>query len=243
MSHAWSKGLIVFLAAASAGAAEPGVAIRVHIQVAEGAVEGIAESERDVKQVLYDGKNPSLLVHVPPGDADLLLVLNERRTGMPPVHVRGSDVDATRLRYNLSGVIMDAGQPPRPVVGRGVVWRQAATDLVRQLITYVRENEHALLQRRSDWPRLGFEFEPLTKVLERRLGAKGGSVVVTAVTPDGPAAEAGLAVGDVVIKAAGRKVESAGDLARMFYQAPSSAVSLEIGRAGATLPLTVSPRP
>jgi membrane-associated protease RseP (regulator of RpoE activity) len=233
--------LAVLLAAAPAPPAERSQAIRVHVQVAEGATGDLGESERDVRQVLYDAENASRLVQVPLGDADLLLVLNNRTTGLPPVHVRGTDVDATRLRYSLSAVVIDARRQPQPLVGRGVVWRQAATDLVRQLTAFVRDHEHVLLRRRSDWPRTGFEFEPLTKEHERSLGTKGGAVVVTEVAPESPAAQAGLQAGDVVLKLGTHKVESAGALARSLYGVSAGEVlALEVGRAGARRSLSVA---
>ncbi len=57
-------------------------------------------------------------------------------------------------------------------------------------------------QKGSAVSRVGFSVAP----------ASGGGVVVTNVDPDGPAATQGLASGDVILQADGRKIAGAGDL-------------------------------
>lgn len=231
----------VLLAATAAAAAERSAAIRVYVRAAEGAIAGVGESVRDVKGALAEADAVPLLLDATMSDADVVLVLNNRYTGLPPIHARGSDVNSARLFYNVYGIIIDARQKPHQVIGRGIVWSQAATDLLKGVETYAREQQHVLLRRRSDWPRVGVEFEPLTKELQRELGVKGGEVVVTAVTPDGLAAQAGLQVGDALVKLGGRKVEAAGELARAIYEAPpGTALQLEIARSGTRRPATLS---
>jgi predicted metalloprotease with PDZ domain len=238
----WSTAcLLVVLAAADAPAAGRSPAIRVHVSAAEGAVAGLGESVRDVKQVLLENVASSRLQEAPMSDADLMLVLNNRHTGLPPVHSRGTDLNAARIFYTVSGVVIDARRQPRPMLGRGVVWRVAAADLLRNVEVYAKEQEHALLRRRADWPAVGFDFEPLTKELERELGTKGGAVVVTAVTADTPASRGGLQVGDALLKLEGRKLESAGDLARALYAAtPGAALQVEAAQKGARRTVTLS---
>lgn len=243
MRHPWSCGGLALVLAAASGWAEDARSplIRVHVQVKEDAIEGLEESRRDVRQALYEGDTPSRLVHVPMDDADMVVLLNDRRTGLPAVHERGTDVNAARMLYRLSGVVVDARRQPQVLVGRGVVWRQAGSDLVRQLVAFAKEQEHALLRRRPDWPATGFEFEPLTKEMGRELGSKGGAVVVTAVVADSPAARAGLQVGDAIAKAGGRKVGGAGELARFLYLAPAGdPLRIEVSRTGSDRPLMIS---
>jgi S1-C subfamily serine protease len=50
-------------------------------------------------------------------------------------------------------------------------------------------------------------------VAQRRLGLEGDSgLVILSVEPDGPAASAGLLVGDVIVKLGGRPTEDVDDL-------------------------------
>jgi serine protease Do len=58
-------------------------------------------------------------------------------------------------------------------------------------------------------------LQPLTPELAASVGAEGKKgVLVSEVTPDSPAAKAGLKSGDVVLEVDGRKVANPGDVAR-----------------------------
>src|SRR5262249_58928869 len=57
-------------------------------------------------------------------------------------------------------------------------------------------------------PRLGLTLAPATEVA----GSGNEGVVVTAVEPDGVAADQGFKAGDVILEVAGRKVASPADL-------------------------------
>jgi serine protease Do len=62
---------------------------------------------------------------------------------------------------------------------------------------------------------LGVVLQPLTPELAASFGAEGKKgVLVSEVTPDSPAAKAGLKSGDVVLEVDGRKVANPGDVAR-----------------------------
>lgn len=220
---------ILGLAAASVSA-ERDADIRIRLRLAEDAPAGSGDSVRDVQEILREGKGPAGLVEAAPeGETDLLVVLANR------IVVGGSNT-----AYTLQTIVID-GRRTVPVQGRGILWRQSALALLKAVSQYAQEQEHALLRRRPDWPPVGFDFEPLTKEHEKELGAKGGAVLVTQVTLEGPAARAGLRAGDAVAKVAGRKVKSAGDLARALYEAPhGTPLALEVSRAGARQTLSFS---
>jgi hypothetical protein len=230
----WTRtGFLLLATAAPVAGDERSPAIRVHVEVWERAGEGVGESVRDVKQVLLEGSKAPRLVDSLLSEADLLVVVQERTRGIPPSSGR-SDLAGLLNVYTVTASIIDARRSPQRILGQGLMWRQAAGDLIVKVDRLAREQEHALLRRRPDWPALGFQFEPLTKDLERELGAKDGDVVVTEVAAGSPAAAGGLQGGDSVLKIDGRKVESAGELARMLYTAPpGSTVRLELSQKGA----------
>ena len=57
-------------------------------------------------------------------------------------------------------------------------------------------------------PRLGLSVAPASDVA----GAGGKGVVITAVDPEGPAAEHGVQSGDVILDVGGKSVGNAGEL-------------------------------
>jgi serine protease Do len=71
----------------------------------------------------------------------------------------------------------------------------------------------------SETPRLGLMLAPAGKVA----GAGGEGVVVTAVDPDGLAAERGLKTGDVILDVAGKTVSTAADVRKALTDARADA--------------------
>ncbi len=69
----------------------------------------------------------------------------------------------------------------------------------------------------SGAPHLGITVAPANSVA----GAGARGVVVTAVDPDGPAAEHGLQSGDVILDVAGNSIGNAGDLRQALVEAKS----------------------
>ncbi len=228
----------VALAALLGAAAEEAIGagrspdIRVRLRIADDAVAGTGDSVRDVREILREGKGPDGLVEAPPeGETDLMLVVTHRASGIFGAARRSGDPSGGNISYVLQGLLVD-GRRTTPVTGRGIVWRQAALELLEAVGSYAEDARHPLLRRRADWPAVGFEFEALTKEHQKEIGAKGGAVVVTEVAPAGPAASAGLRAGDAIAKAGGRKIDSAGDLARALYAAEPGAFPLEVARDG-----------
>jgi len=64
-------------------------------------------------------------------------------------------------------------------------------------------------------PRLGLTLAPAGEVA----GSGGDGVVVTAVDPDGIAAEHGFKTGDVILEVAGRKVSAPSDIRNVIASA------------------------
>lgn len=89
---------------------------------------------------------------------------------------------------------------------------------------------------------LGVQIQPVTEDIAAALGfdaAKG--VLVSDVTPDTPAAKAGIARGDIVLTVDGTAVNSPRDLTRAIAaDAPGATVKLGLLRAGAPVDATVT---
>jgi hypothetical protein len=229
--------LLAFIAVAHpSGAGERAASIRVRVRASERAVSGTGDSVRDVQVLLPGAKGPPRLVEALPDETpDLELVVSHRFAIPEP----DSTAPNGRLVYTLSALVID-GRRPSPLRGEGIVWRQAAVDLVRTLAEYARLEEHALLFRRPDWPAIGFDFEPLTKQRQKQIGVKGGAVLVMRATTDEKAPREGPLPGDVLVKVGDRKLETAGELARAIYEAaPGSTLRIEALRAGARLTFTL----
>jgi membrane-associated protease RseP (regulator of RpoE activity) len=90
------------------------------------------------------------------------------------------------------------------------------------------------------------ELLDLTEELRQHLGApKDAGVLVSRLAPGGPAAAAGVKVGDVVTSAGGKKVASAFDLARAVRgkkKGESLPLELVRDRKATSLPVTVGER-
>jgi serine protease Do len=64
---------------------------------------------------------------------------------------------------------------------------------------------------------IGVSLEPMNPELAEAWGAKDGyGLLVTALEPEGAAKKAGIKVGDIILKAAGKKVESVNDLSALM---------------------------
>jgi Do/DeqQ family serine protease len=92
--------------------------------------------------------------------------------------------------------------------------------------------------------RFGMGVEPLTTETARELGLTAGSgVLVRNVDPDGPAAEAGVQSGDVILEVNGTTVQSVDALRSALNDAPSDKpIRLLINRRGMHTFLTLASR-
>jgi serine protease Do len=91
---------------------------------------------------------------------------------------------------------------------------------------------------------LGVTAEPLTPDLARQLGlgARATGVVVTDVDPAGPAAEADIQPGDLILEVNRQRVRSPADVKTALQKAGSGPVLFLLAREGRTLFLAVQPR-
>lgn len=102
-------------------------------------------------------------------------------------------------------------------------------------------------ENNSDAPdkngKLGLSLQPVTPQIAKQLGLDSDSegVVVTEVDPNGPAAEAGIDRGDVVIEINRKPVNSLADVKSALGSADGKPVLLLITRRGQTIYLTVKP--
>ncbi|HEY2866100.1 MAG TPA: DegQ family serine endoprotease [Pyrinomonadaceae bacterium] len=88
--------------------------------------------------------------------------------------------------------------------------------------------------------KLGLSLQPITPQVARQLKLNSDSgLVITDIDPVGPAAEAGLARGDVIMEINKQPVASVDDVKAALDKAGSNPILLLIGRQGRTFVLTV----
>jgi Do/DeqQ family serine protease len=99
-------------------------------------------------------------------------------------------------------------------------------------------------QNSGDTGKYGITVEPLTPDLATRLGLKATEqgVVVSQVDPSGPAADAGIAQGDVIQEVNKQAVRNAGELSAALKRSGSRPALVLINRRGRTVYLTLAPR-
>jgi serine protease Do len=105
------------------------------------------------------------------------------------------------------------------------------------------DNLHDFVYRFGRGPaKLGITFLELTDQLALYFKVdEGGGVLVTEVTEEGPASQAGMKAGDVILKLAGKRIESGRDLRRGVDAAePGSTVEIDVLRAGQPQTLSVT---
>lgn len=92
--------------------------------------------------------------------------------------------------------------------------------------------------------RLGIRVQPLTPELagELQLPSSVQGVVVAEVDPNGPAAEAGLQRGDVIVQANRQPIRSGAGLSEAIGRSGTRPALLLVNRRGTTVFLTVRPR-
>ncbi len=91
--------------------------------------------------------------------------------------------------------------------------------------------------------KLGLSLESLTPQIAKQLGLEAGAegLVVTAVEPNGPAAEAGISRGDLILEINRKSVTSVEDLASAVENAGTKPILLLVTSRGRTVYLTLKP--
>jgi Do/DeqQ family serine protease len=92
--------------------------------------------------------------------------------------------------------------------------------------------------------KLGLSLQPLTPQVAKQLGVPADTegLVVTDVDPSGPAADAGIARGDLLLEVNQKPAKSADDVRSALESAGDKPVLLLISRRGQTIYLTVRPQ-
>jgi serine protease Do len=92
--------------------------------------------------------------------------------------------------------------------------------------------------------KLGLTLEPLTDRMAKQLGmdGKSGGLVVTDVDPTGPAAEAGIDQGDVILEINRKAISSVADAKSAIDASGGKPVLILMSRRGQTLYVTVTPQ-
>ena len=90
--------------------------------------------------------------------------------------------------------------------------------------------------------RIGVHTQPVTTELARAFSLdRARGALITAVESDGPAHAAGIEIGDIVLRAGGRDIETSLDLQRVVGgQSLGAMLALDVLRRGASLPLEVT---
>lgn len=92
--------------------------------------------------------------------------------------------------------------------------------------------------------KLGLNVNPITPELARQLslGSNAEGLVITSIDPNGPAADAGLQQGDVILSANQQKMRSSAELVGAMQRAGDRPLLLLINRRGQSLYVPVRPR-
>jgi serine protease Do len=89
---------------------------------------------------------------------------------------------------------------------------------------------------------LGLTVQPVTPDVARQLDLKDPSgVVVTRVEPSGPAAEAGLQRGDVIVEVDRKPVKSVDDFEKLTTQSGGKQVLMRVQREGTAMYVALAP--
>lgn len=157
--------------------------------------------------------------------------INPGNSGGPLVNAYGEVVGMNTIiaRSTGSGVAVE-----------GINFAVPINEIVRAL-------SQIALQGRVTRAWLGVYIQDLLPGMEGRFGVKAGQgVLVSDVVPGGPAAEAGLRAGDVILAVDGRAVETTNDLQlEIMYRAVGETVILTLIRDGKemSLPVVLGERP
>lgn len=106
-----------------------------------------------------------------------------------------------------------------------------------------RNGESPQSEQQSQNGRLGLSLQQVTPEIAKQLGlaSENEGMLVTEVDPNGPAAEAGIARGDVLLELNRTAVNSTNDVQSALQSVGDRPILLLISRKGQTIYLTVSP--
>jgi serine protease Do len=126
--------------------------------------------------------------------------INRGNSGGPMFNMAGEVIGVNTAIFSQSG-------------GNIGIGFAVPSGIAKPIIAELRESGKV----RRGW--LGVAIQPVTPEIAQALGlVQQGGALVAQVTPDSPAAQAGMESGDVVIEFDGRKIEGPRDLSRMVAQ-------------------------
>jgi serine protease Do len=98
-------------------------------------------------------------------------------------------------------------------------------------------------EKQSDTGKLGLTLQPVTPQIAKQFGIEGDAegMIVTAVDPDGSAADAGIARGDIILEINRQPVNTTDAVQSALESAAGKPVLLLISRRGQTIYLTIRP--
>ncbi len=151
--------------------------------------------------------------------------INRGNSGGPLFNMKGEVIGVNTMIFSQTGGSVGIGFS---------VPSNMADYVVRQL------QEHGRVKR--GW--LGVNIQPVDEALARSYGmGSARGVIVTTVTPDSPASEAGLEVGDLIVEIGGQPVRDSRALTRIVAETPIGApVRLDVIRDCKSRNVTVTLR-
>jgi len=163
------------------------------------------------------------------------------RVGDTVTAVNGIRVDSANALRNQVAASQPGSETALTVLRDG-----KELQLKAKLAEMVAEREEAPATGESSTSRqqLGIAVQPLTPELAARLGLRGNpqGIVVAEVDPAGPAAEAGLRPGDVIMEMNRQPVKSGAELKASLDKLGSGSAVLLVNRGGRSLFLPVQRR-
>ena len=148
--------------------------------------------------------------------------INRGNSGGPLFDLKGNVIGINTAIFSQSGGSVGIGF---------AIASNLADDTVEQLVEFGRT--------RRGW--LGVFIQDITEDIADSLGLdEAAGALVSAVTPGGPAEDAGLEPGDTIIAFDGKKIKSVKDLPRIVAETPvDKQVSVDIVRSGKKLAVDV----
>jgi len=148
--------------------------------------------------------------------------INPGSSGGPLVNVEGEIVGINTLILSQSG-------------GNEGLGFAAPSNIVRRVFEQIRAYGRV---RRGD---IGIRAQTITPLLATGLGlSRTSGVILSDVLPDGPAARAGLRIGDVVVRLDGKPMENGRQLLVNLYSRAGETVRLDCERGGQPFSVAVA---
>jgi Do/DeqQ family serine protease len=142
-----------------------------------------------------------------------------------------------------------AGTPPGTDIKLSIVRNGQAQDVTAKLdefdvnaVSHTQNGEEDQPAPEKESGKLGLSLQPVSPAIAHQLNLSSqDGLVITDVDPTGPAAEAGLARGDVILEINKKSVATVDDVKTALDKADSRPILMLVVRQGRTIYLTVRP--